>query len=893
MLKHAWGWLRAGKRRWLYVWLALLALSQIVIAVFDPDPWRGDADLNGGVRTDVLVASVDASGPTGGEPVRISAVRWSPAAPIAGRVPVVMLHGSPSTGAGDYRKLGPEIAARGREAIAIESPGFGRSERWTPDYGAIAGARCVLSAMDELGIDRAHVLGWSFGGVVALEMAEIEPERLASITMLAAIGAQEAEGSGSYTFEHAKYALGYLVFVALPEAVPHFGLLGPRSARHAFIRNFWDTDQRPMRAVMERLEKPTLIFHGRKDPLVPAWAAELHHGLIRNSRLVMTPYSHFMPFRQAAETAALMAPFFERHDDPGVPPLAGEADFAPAPPRSAKVGPFDVGHTTPWWLVILFIIIGTFIVEDATVIAVGLLIAAGEIDWSVGLLGCIIGIGVGDGLLWAIGRFLGRRVLHWPVLREWLPEKALERWGRAFDTHAVKLVFIARAAPGTRLPMYIAAGILSRRAHRFLLWAALAVVVWTPILLLIAALVGPPIHKFFKEFLGGPLGLVAALVCVYLGLRALGMSFTRLGRIRLACAVRKPFRSEFWPSWVFYAPLVPYGAYLSLRHGGPMSVSCLNPGVPHGGGIVGESKRFIIGELVNGGAGEWIVPTRGVPAGPSPAERARMVDERVAADPELGGYPVAVKPDEAQRGHGFKLLHRREDAERYFEDMTRDAVIQRYHPGPHEVGVLWARRPGARADEPGEIFSITRKVFPCVEGDGSRTLEELIWSYPRLRMQAETFLKRFSDRVDRVPATGEVIRLAVAGNHCQGTMFLDGADLITPELTARIDSIARAFPGDGFDFGRFDIRYESDEALRRGERFAIVELNGTMSESTNLYDPARNILWRYRILFAQWRRMFELGGHRRRLGVRPMTPGELIRTVRDHFKGRPGSNVAD
>ena len=41
--------------------------------------------------------------------------------------------------------------------------------------------------------------------------------------------------------------------------------------------------------------------------------------------------------------------------------------------------------------------------------------------------------------------------------------------------------------PGTRLPMYVAAGILAKRSNHFLLWVTVAVLVWTPTLLLLIA----------------------------------------------------------------------------------------------------------------------------------------------------------------------------------------------------------------------------------------------------------------------------------------------------------------------------------------------------------------------------------------------------------------------
>jgi hypothetical protein len=148
-----------------------------------------------------------------------------------------------------------------------------------------------------------------------------------------------------------------------------------------------------------------------------------------------------------------------------------------------------------------------------------------------------------------------------------------------------------------------------------------------------------------------------------------------------------------------------------------------------------------------------------------------------------------------------------------------------------------------------------------------------------------------------VLGAGEVMRLGVAGNHCQGTLFSDGADLITPELSQAIDRVALAYRdpqnGGGLDYGRFDLRYTSDEELRAGRGFAIIELNGTMSESTNMYDPARSAWWTWSVLFRQWRTMFRLGAIRRRMGQKWMSLTEIRRAARDHFRGRPGSSVAD
>ena len=897
-------WLNARRSRWLLVVYALLLIaSHVTMMVMRSQ--SPPAPPQGASRFEVIIPAFTRAGTETSDDVRVAGLTWTPESPQAEMTPVILLHGSPGS-ASNFSRLGPMLASSGRLAHAIDLPGFGRSEAWAPDYSIRAHAYDTLAVMDELGIERAHVVGFSMGGGVGAWMTDIAPERVASLTLLSSIGVQKAEGSGNYYFEHAKYAVGYGALVYPPALVPHFGVLGTIGERHAVMRNFWDTDQRPMQALMEHMRTPTLILHGRRDFLVPDWGAELHHELIDSSSLVMLDTSHFMLFLgdQPDQVFAHLAPFLARHDTPDAAPLRFAADYSPeseAAKQRIDLGPFHALETTPWWILFLLIVGATWISEDATVIAVGVLIAHGQIDWGVGLLGCFVGIVLGDGGLWAIGRFAGRRALNWPFIRDWAPEESLDRWGRWFDRHTIQAVFVARAIPGLRLPTYFAAGLLSKRTHGFLFWAALAAFLWTPVLLLLAILIGPALLHTFERYLGGPLGMIVSIVVILLGVRIFSGLFTWVGRRKLARDARRLVSSEFWPRWIFYAPLMPWICWQAIRRGGFMTFTCMNPDVPHGGGVVGESKYEIIQGLLPHGD-PWVVRTHLTKAGPDAEARTELVDELIRSDESLRGYPAVLKPDESQMGHAFKVVRRREDVSEYFKDMTRDALLQEFHPGPCEAGVLWARDvENGKLGPRGRIVSITRKEFPIIVGDGKSTLERLIWRHPRYRMQAEVFLRRFSGETDLVLGDGERKRLGVAGNHAQGAMFTDGADLMTPELSARIDEIASNFScgahedGDigGFDFGRFDIRYVDDESLKRGEDFAIVELNGTMSESTNLYDPSRSLLWSYGVLFRQWELMFAIGAARKRSGSRPMRLRDLLTAARDHYKGRPGSPVSD
>ena len=205
---------------------------------------------------------------------------------------VVLLHGSPGNSADFKRKdngLIPSLAEKGYRVIAPDMPGFGYSEPYIPDYSNRAHARYLIDLLDQLDIDQAHFLGWSMGGGTAIQIYDLAPDRVRSITMLAAIGVQSAEGSGDYYFEHLKYGVGYFLSVGGFEFIPHFGGFGfeplQRSFRHGFMRNFWDTDQRPNRAILQRYDKPMLIIHGEADPplLTPVRVAYEHHEIVEQS----------------------------------------------------------------------------------------------------------------------------------------------------------------------------------------------------------------------------------------------------------------------------------------------------------------------------------------------------------------------------------------------------------------------------------------------------------------------------------------------------------------------------------------------------------------------------------------------------------------------------------
>lgn len=509
----------------------------------------------------------------------------------------------------------------------------------------------------------------------------------------------------------------------------------------------------------------------------------------------------------------------------------------------------------------VLIMLGTLVSEDLTCLAVGQMIATQRIGPAVGIGACAAGIVIGDIGLWGIGSLVRRGIVIWPWAAR-VVDRASAGGGRFLRKNLFASVLVSRFVPGSRLPLYLACGFLGQHFLMFVVAASIASLIWTPLIVLAIPL-------------GAPQGLSArSLVMVAVGLVLLSSLVKRVGSLRsfawcrMAAACSRVWRWEFWPSWVFYLPIAPAIAWLAIRHRGFRLITAANPGVPLGG-LVGESKAQILDAL----ASPATLPYLNIESGQLSA-RLAILEAWMQRNGET--FPLILKPDVGERGTNVRLVRSMEMARDYLAKTTSPVLAQRYHPGPFEAGLFYVRLPGGQ----GRLYSITDKVFPVIIGDGRSTVEQLIWRDPRFRMQAKTFLDRHADRRSEVLAPGEHFRLGVIGNHCRGTLFRDGRHLQADELEARMDQIARKFDGgNGFFFGRFDVRYSNVDRFRAGEDLAIIELNGISSESTALYDPRHSLLDAYRELYGQWKLLFAIGAANVERGIPAASWRDLTRAV--------------
>jgi esterase/lipase len=196
--------------------------------------------------------------------------------------------------------------------LVPDLPGFGFSSARIPDYSFLADAHYVRDLLVARGVDRVHVVGFSMGGGVALSLADLDPDRIESLTMVSAIGVQEMELLGEYHINHAIHGVQLAGVWVLTYGVPHRGAL---DATLSYARNFFDSDQRPLEGVLRRIQAPTLFVHGRVDPLVPVEAAIEHARLVPQSELHIITDDHFMVFEHPERIANVVDPFLSRVDD--------------------------------------------------------------------------------------------------------------------------------------------------------------------------------------------------------------------------------------------------------------------------------------------------------------------------------------------------------------------------------------------------------------------------------------------------------------------------------------------------------------------------------------------------------------------------------------------------
>ena len=231
--------------------------------------------------------------------------------------PIVFLHGVGS----DKSVWHPQLKyfGRTRRTVAFDYPGYGDSDPAPKGTTRDDYASAIISAMHELGIDRAHICGLSLGGVIAVAMHHADAGRCASL-ILADTFAVHPDGRAIYersvTASENLRALAEArvdILLAQPaaprvrsEVVETMSRIDP-AAYCIGAEAVWLADQRDR---AERIRVSTLVLVGDQDLVTPPELSDELLDLIPEARMqVIEGAGHIVNLEKADEFNRVVAEF--------------------------------------------------------------------------------------------------------------------------------------------------------------------------------------------------------------------------------------------------------------------------------------------------------------------------------------------------------------------------------------------------------------------------------------------------------------------------------------------------------------------------------------------------------------------------------------------------------
>ncbi|WP_413803249.1 alpha/beta fold hydrolase [Streptomyces iranensis] len=226
--------------------------------------------------------------------------------------PLVFLHGF-LTSAFTWRHIHPAFTDRYR-VILVDLPGSGGSSGRDGRWDANRWVRLVADLLDELGVDRAILVGSQMGGSLAAWFAALSRERVDRMVLMAAGALGETEANltlyrllarrrlGAWvsrlfprrTFERRWLAAHGPDYNPEPGVVDHYfqqlRRQGPEMARTGLgLRLSYGEHFDALAGPISGLAVPTLLIFGAQDPIVPVSTGQRFSALLTDASLVVMP----------------------------------------------------------------------------------------------------------------------------------------------------------------------------------------------------------------------------------------------------------------------------------------------------------------------------------------------------------------------------------------------------------------------------------------------------------------------------------------------------------------------------------------------------------------------------------------------------------------------------
>lgn len=244
--------------------------------------------------------------------------------------PVLLLHGSgPGVSAwanwrqtlgslkGRFRMLAPDLAGFGYSGAPAD--GVYTRELWLGQ---------LLAFMDQLGIDKAHVIGNSFGGSLALGLAIAYPERVDRLVLMGSVGVDfpiteglDAVWGYEPSLENMRRIMSTFAYdqMLISEALVALRLEASQRLQAQYARMFPAPRQRWVRAMahpeadIRRIAHAALLVHGRDDRVIPLDCSLTLLQWLENSELhVFARCGHWTQIEHAQAFNDLVAAFLSR-----------------------------------------------------------------------------------------------------------------------------------------------------------------------------------------------------------------------------------------------------------------------------------------------------------------------------------------------------------------------------------------------------------------------------------------------------------------------------------------------------------------------------------------------------------------------------------------------------